>query len=402
MDRAARRRAARGTVPPVAGVWFSNAPFSPTGYGTQTKQVVSRMVADGHKMVVAANYGLEAIQTEWDGIEVWPKGFDPYSNDIVSPYFADWKARHPGLPAAVFTLFDTWVFKGKWWDELPVVSWVPVDHLPTPPAVAEFCAKPNVTAVAMSRYGHEQLERLGIASTYIPHAIDPDLYKPTATFDGRPGRELMKVPDDAFVVSIVNANKGVVPARKAWGENILAFSIFAERHPDAVLYLHTERYGAMGGLALDHLITACGLEVGKQVRFINQYALRQGIPDAAMAAIYTASDVLLAPTLGEGFGLTVLEAAACELPAIVNRFSAQPEVAGPDALLVDGQPWWDAAQVAWFNTPSVPSIVDALEQAYARGHYRSAKSRQHVLDEYDADTVYDNGWRPVLAELAAR
>ena len=399
MDRAAKRRAARGNVPPVAGVWLSNAPFAPTGYGTQTKQVVSRMVRDGHQMVVAANYGMEAIQTEWEGIEVWPKGFDPYSNDIVNPYFKDWQNRHPGLPSAVFTLYDVWVFRGKWWDELPVVAWVPIDHMPTPPAVAEFCAKPNVTPVAMSRYGHDQLTRLDIDSVCIPHAIDPDLYKPTPSFDGRAGRDIMGVPEDAFVVSIVNANKGTVPTRKAWAENILAFSIFAERHPDAVLYLHTERFGSMGGIPLDPVLKACGLTEDRY-RFINQYALRTGIPDEAMSTIYTASDVLLAATLGEGFGLTVVEAAACELRAIVNNFSAQPEVAGPDGLLVDGQPWWDPAQLAWFNTPSVPSIVAALEEAYRGGHARSPKSRQHVLDNYDADTVYAEGWRPLLAGLA--
>ena len=45
----------------------------------------------------------------------------------------------------------------------------------------------------------------------------------------------------------------------------------------------------------------------------------------------------------EGFGLPVLEAAACGTPAVVPRGSAQAEVAGPDAFQVDPE---DAGSVA--------------------------------------------------------
>lgn len=403
MDRAARRRAARAerAAKPIAGVWLSNAPFAQTGYGTQTKQAVTRMARDGHHMVVACNYGLEATQTTFEDIELWPKGFDPYSNDIVAPYVKDWSRQHPDAVPILFTLYDTWVFKGDHWDDLPVVPWVPVDHLPAPPDVVKFCSKPNVTPVAMSAFGQAQLERAGVDSRLIPHGIETSIYTQTEAFDGHTGRAIMGVPADAWVVSMVNANKGVVPTRKAWAENILAFSIFAQSHPDAVLYLHTERFGAMGGIPLDPLLKACGLEVGTQVFFINQYQLRQGVPDEAMAAIYTATDVLLAATLGEGYGLTVAEAQACGTLVVANDFSAQPELVG-DGFLVESQPWWDPAQAAWFSTPLVPSIVTALEDAYRRGHTSSDKARAHIVDNFDADLLFDTGWRPLLAELGAR
>jgi hypothetical protein len=117
-----------------------------------------------------------------------------------------------------------------------------------------------------------------------------------------------------------------------------------------------------------------------------------------MAAIFTASDVLLAPTLGEGFGLTLLEAQACGTVAIANNFSAQPELLG-DGWLTEGQPYWDGAQMAWFNTPNIPSIVEALEKAYARGRGRSDKAREHALS-YDADLIWEQYWRPYLQSLA--
>jgi hypothetical protein len=45
-------------------------------------------------------------------------------------------------------------------------------------------------------------------------------------------RKFMKVEDDKFVIGINAANKGF-PSRKAWAENLLAYSIFAKDKKDA-------------------------------------------------------------------------------------------------------------------------------------------------------------------------
>ena len=402
MNRAERRRAHRQgkTTDPLTAVWFSNAPWAPTGYGTQTAQAVARMRRDGHNIAVISNYGLEAMQTQWEGINIYPRGYEAYSNDVVAADFADWKRQHPDGRPHVFVLFDAWVLKGPHWDELPVSIWTMVDHMPVPPEVLARLSKPNINAVAVTRFGQEQIERSGTEAFYIPMAIDTNLYQPTEAFDNGgqtlTGRQLMGFTEDEFVVSLINANKGIMPSRKAWGENLLAFSIFAAEHDDARLYIHTERYGNQGGINLDVLIRAVGLKE-HQFKFVNQYALHSNIPNEAMAALYSATDVLLASTMGEGFGLTVLEAQSCGTPAIVNNFSAQPELLG-DGWLTEGQPWWDPTQLAWFNIPNVPSIVDSLEQAYQRGRGRSEKARAHAA-QYDADLVWDEHWRPYLASL---
>jgi glycosyltransferase involved in cell wall biosynthesis len=51
--------------------------------------------------------------------------------------------------------------------------------------------------------------------------------------------------------------------------------------------------------------------------------------------LYNAADALLAPSLYEGFGLTILEAMACGTPVISANVSSLPEVAGDAAILVD-------------------------------------------------------------------
>ena len=62
--------------------------------------------------------------------------------------------------------------------------------------------------------------------------------------------------------------------------------------------------------------------------------LRQPDRDA-LIRFYNAADVLLAPSLYEGFGLTVLEAMACGTPTIVANASSLPEVVGNAGILVE-------------------------------------------------------------------
>jgi glycosyltransferase involved in cell wall biosynthesis len=387
----------------IAATFHSNAPWAATGYGTQTKQLVTRMISDGHAIAVAANYGLEATITEWDGITVYPRGYDVWNNDVVGPYFDEWSAQHSGYKAMQFTLFDVWVLNSPRFDDIPTASWVPIDHLPAPPAVVDFLKKPTVTPIAMSKFGRDMIRNAGLDCEYVPHGIETSVFRPTARVDigGRrmTGREIMGIDESAYVVGAFNANKGTSPSRKAWAENILAFSIFARNHSDAVLYLHTDRHGAMGGLKLDELVRSVGLEE-RQYRFVNQWAYRTGIPQEGVAALMTATDVGLLPTMGEGFGLTAVELQATGTKVIVNNFSAQPELVG-DGYLVEGQPWWDASQRAWFNLPMVGSIVEQLEAAYAAGRGRSQKAIDFVVKNYDADVVYNDLWRPVLDRLAA-
>lgn len=389
------------TVKPVTLLVNTNAPWCGTGYGTQAAQLVTRMKGDGHNVAVNCNYGLQGMQTLWEGVPIFPMGVEMYSNDTVRPNFKLWTQEHPG-PALVLNIFDAWTMSERFWNDMPVAVWTMVDHMPVPPNVLSVLQRPNITPIAVTKFGQEQIERAGVEARYIPMAIDTNLYVPGATFDGKTGRELIGFSNDDFVVGCINANKAAGAGsihRKAWAENILAFSIFAQDKPDAKLYLHTERYGKHNGLVMDFLLKACGLQEHRHYKFVGQHSLHNGIPNEAMAAVFNGLDVLLASTLGEGFGLTVLEAGSTGLPAIVNNFSAQPELLG-DGWMTEGQPFWDGAQMSWFNTPNIPSIVDALEAAYARGRGRSDKARAHAM-AYDADVVWNDYWRPYLAEIAA-
>lgn len=381
-------------------LWYSNAPFTNTGYGQQTAQLVPRLIQEGHEVAIHAMYGLEGATSMWNGVKLYPRGLAPYSDDIMVAHWMDWANGNRQLPPLLMTLFDVWVFKSQTFDEVPhIASWVPIDHAPCPPNVLAWLDRKNVTPIAMSKFGSRMLEKAGVEHHYAPHGIEP-VFKPTTHFTNgviqATGRELMDIPEDRFVVMMNAANKGVNPSRKAFAENLLAFGIFAQDHPEAVLYLYTEANGSMGGISLVHLAEACGIRP-EQIKFVDQYAYRAGFPQEALAAIYTAADVLLSCSMGEGFGIPVIEAQACGTRVIVSDFTAQPELVG-SGWTVEVQPFWDAAQRSWFCLPNVPSIVEALKRAYEapRGVDETAVG---FASQYGADAVYTASWRPIMASL---
>ncbi len=59
------------------------------------------------------------------------------------------------------------------------------------------------------------------------------------------------------------------------------------------------------------------------------------IADGALVDEYVRADMLVYPSLYEGFGLPVVEAMACGLPVITSTGGSLPEIAGDAALIVD-------------------------------------------------------------------
>lgn len=376
-------------------LWYSNAPWSATGYGQQTAQTIKRLKKEGHKVAIAANYGFEGGLTNWQGFPIYPKGVTPYSDDVTVAHYMQWASENKNLKPLLITLFDVWVLKSPSFDAVPqIASWVPIDHTPTPPAVLQWCRKPNVTTLAMSQFGLNMLHRAGVDALYVPHGIE-SVYKPTTDIQGMTGRQLMGVPDDAYVVMMNSANKGNSPPRKAFGENLLAFALFEKEHPDAYLYMHCEKVSPTG-VNLPELAKAVGIPENKLV-FADPYAIRNGMPIEVMPCLYSAADVLLAVSMGEGFGIPVIEAQACGTRAITSNQTAQVEL-NACGWFVDCQPYWDNAQSSFFHTPYVRDIVLALEESYEARQAVHSESVKFAQD-YNADVVFEKYWKPAMAVL---
>jgi glycosyltransferase involved in cell wall biosynthesis len=379
---------------------YSNSPDQPTGYGQQARYLVDRLKRSGLEVAALSNYGLEGVkrelETPYGSIPHFARGMDMYSNDSAPIDHANFSNQFPGLPNRLITLYDVWVLKNAAFDKMPIMSWTPLDHITLPPLVENWLRKPNVTPIAMAPHGVRQMEAKGIECEYAPHAIDTKTIKPTFEIDGQPIEEHMKTKD-RFVVGCVAANKSSgLLHRKAYSENILAFSIFKKRHPDAVLYLHTEPMSP-AGWNLPSLLEGCGIDK-ESVIFPNPLSYKYGIPQEHLAAYYTGMDVMLATSYGEGFGIPTVEAQACGTRVIGSNWAATPDLVAEDGWVVDGQPQWDSGQNAWWQIPNVPAIVEALEQAYSKGKGRSQVAIDFAKD-FDVETVWDKYWMPILKKV---
>lgn len=372
----------------------SNGPMLPTGYGVQTGLLAKRLQAAGHEVAISAFVGSTPGVGSWNGIRVYPSGFDAYGNDILAHHALHWFEGDP-LGGWIITLMDVFGITAPL-EQFNVLAWCPVDHFPTPPDVVKFFKRSGAVPVAMSRFGEDELRRSGLDPLYAPLALDAETFLPTPTVGEHTGRHLMDVPEDAFVVMMNGMNKGWALHRKGFPHALLAFAKFAKQHPDAILYMHTEKHGGAGGYDLPKLAIASGVDEC-QIRFADQYAYRLGIPGNLLAAYYTAADVLLAPSMGEGFCVPLIEAQACGTPVIVTDFSAQPELVGSGSK-VSGQPWWDAPQESWMISPNIEGIMAALEDAYDhRGE--ASPGAVALAAEYDADRVFAEYWEPILERL---
>lgn len=384
----------------AVSVW-SNSYNAPTGYGQQVTMLIDRLKRASLDVAMLSNYGLEGIpgeiKTPYGKIPHYPRGIDQYSNDS-GPQDHKTFIADKDKPNLLISLYDVWVMKSKQYEDFPIAAWVPLDHVTLPPGVEKFLTKENVTPVAMSSHGVRQLTAKGIECEYAPHAIDTKVYKPTYTIGKHDINEYLGLTPETFMVGVVAANKaGGLVHRKAYGELILAFSLFAKDKPDAVLYLHTDAFGLSGGWNLLNILASLGVKK-EQVIFPNPQDYRFGLAQADLAALYTRMDVLLAPSLGEGFGVPSVEAQACGTRVIGSNWAATPDLVSPDSWLTDGQLSWDAGQDAWWMTPNVGSLVNALEEAY-KAERGPSQVAIDFASQFEVEKVWDESWIPILKKL---
>jgi glycosyltransferase involved in cell wall biosynthesis len=369
----------------------------------QASELVPKLVADGHNVALMANYGLAGTTLNWNGIPVMGQGMDAYSNDLTPSQIAFWLSQQPDEPGIGLSLYDVWVYKSPHWDEIPMASWTPVDHKGVPDEVKAWFDRrgKGKWAIAMSQFGERELLEAGVDRDrvlYAPHSFNSQIFRPTTSAM----RKDLNVPDDAHLTIINSANKGVTPIRKCWPEMLLAWSNFAKSHLDAYLLIWTEMFGLANGVNIERVLKAVDAPMDR-VRFVPQFEYRQGLNQEVVANAYSASDVLLMTSRGEGFGVPAIEAQACGIPVILTDWTAQTELVG-SGWLVDGQEEWDPLQSGWWKVPDVKKIEDALVHSYElkSNKENKDKEKQKAIDfaaNYATEKVYSKYWRPILKQL---
>ena len=378
-------------------LWVGNALWCHTGYGVQAKGLLPRLARMGHEVLQLATWGLEggSLSPVVDGerIQVLPRGSDGYGADVLPSYCNEYSID------LVITLFDLWPLGQGYRQAVPCrwAAWFPVDHEPLPDMVRQIAAMSDYP-LTYSRFGQQMCDAVGLANTYIPHGIDCDVFAPQ---DREAARKQLSFPEGSFVAAMVGTNKGW-PSRKSYGEAMEAFALFAEARPDLDphIYVHCDYSTAERGLNLIKL--ARDLGVAERCIFVKRHKYISGLPDEYIAQVYSAADVLLMPSMCEGFGLPIAEAQACGCPVITTRYTSMPELT-VNGLSVEPVQRFRSPIESWMAVASVERVAEALGtiadwDAETRAS-NAALGRAHFVDHYAWDAVVERYWVPFLAEV---
>jgi len=128
---------------------------------------------------------------------------------------------------------------------------------------------------------------------------------------------------DSFLIVNVNRNQ----TRKGMLQTLLGFKQFNQIVPNSVLYTHCDLYDT-AGYNLMKLANKIGLKENWLYPNPEHFKLKHTFSDDFINLIYNIGDVNLSTTLGEGFGLSMVEAMATKTINVFPDNTAMTEILG--------------------------------------------------------------------------
>ena len=193
----------------------------------------------------------------------------------------------------------------------------------------------------------------------IPYGIEVDTFSP-GKHDKKECRKLFHLPEDRLLVGLVGR------IEEAKGQAV-AIEAFAKANlPHAMLVIcgapQTKDY-------LEHLKRRTAeLKMDASVRFL---PFTTEIP-----ALMNAFDMTLLPSMGETFGLVVIEAMAAGIPVIGTDAEGVPEIIRPDE---------NGMLVPPGDTDALASALRLLAEDRRLRHRLGAQARQDATEKYEYD-----------------
>ena len=372
-------------------MFSSNAPWSNSGYGVETRWLLKRMHDDGWPVALMAFVGLSGGMVEYDGYPCYPNMMDVWGSDGLFHHGNHFKAD------VRFTMQDVPLLNPEFLRQMNnFIPYVPIDQEPVPPPVLDklrFAYK----IITFSQWGQKALQRAGFTSTLIQEGTDINVFKP---LDKMACRKEFGLPQDKFIVGQIGANKEN-PPRKAWQESLEAFKLFHDKHPDSIYFYQSNQNNQFAG-GFPIINFAAYLGIAPFVAHLDDYMATFHTGPEQVNKLLNCFDVLLHPSMTEGFGLIVAESQAAGTPVIISDVTSMPEqvIDGETSFICKTNRKLFSTAGGFWQFPEVNSIYEKLELAYKTDLEKMGeRSREHVVKNYNIDIIFQEKWLPLLEQL---
>lgn len=153
----------------------------------------------------------------------------------------------------------------------------------------------------------------------IPNGVDTSIFRPRYDY---PIRKKLGVGDSAMIIGFVG--------RIAFGKGALDAYLAAKPYLRTRQDVYLAYVGPSDTLSTSGQVSALKSIIKRSVHdgVSSKVLFLPPLSDVELASFYSAVEVLLLPSMSEGFGLSVLEAAACGTPSIVYDSGSLPELVG--------------------------------------------------------------------------
>jgi glycosyltransferase involved in cell wall biosynthesis len=324
--------------------------WSHTGFGVVTEALGSRFVAAGVDVrIMAMNHRGEPVKGALAG-RVWPTSVleqyvkDPCGAAITGALWRTLDKSDEWKPDVVLVVADMSGLLGYMsggvppWRTVPVYHYCPIEGDNLVPMWRQVWEL--VQPVAMSRYGQRVIaEHIDRPVPMVYHGVDTETFRPASLADPlRVDEKRISTKDAAKLHLGLDPARNVIlrsdrlVERKFYDRFLTAMAEVVKRSPNTDILIHCAPQD--GQMDLVQELLRLPEEVRDNFKSTNAHDTFQGFSTAELVVLLNAADLYVSTTGGEGFGLNLAEALACEVPVVVSDWAAEGEVVGDGGIRI--------------------------------------------------------------------
>ena len=392
---------------------LSDHPLSPSGVGTQTKNMIDAMIQTGKYRFVCLGGAIKhedyrPVKTEEWGEDCIIFPIDGYGNpDMIRSVLRNER------PDILWFMTDPRFWGWLWQMEDEIRSLVPTvyyhvwDNHPPPTYNKPYYESTDVIA-CISKVTNDIVEKVipeHEERYYLPHAVNTNIFSKISKEDILSARSQHFPNSENKTIFFYNSRNA---RRKQTGSLLFWFKTFLNKvgSDKAILCLHTDPKDPHGQ-DLDAIAKYLEFDEGEII------ISKKKVPPEYLSLMYNMADCTINISDAEGFGLSALESLSCETPLIATM------TGGLQEQITNGESWFGigleptsraiigSQEIPWIyeDRLSEEDVVKAMEEIYNMDsderEIMGAMGRQHVLQNYSMEKFIKQ-WDELLSHTVEK